>query len=185
VSTSELLTLEPLLDAVRHGVERAEWTLSGLQKTTSHEFEGRWAGEATRSAYLFFHREDLPESVSVEAFLDETSRGLRGTLSLVLDGPRLGRLGPVREVLARVAGASGETLPGPGGNPVSLKLTVRAGPSSPEEAEAQIRVKLVIPVGTFESGHSAVADLAQRAVGAFEALLERPEVAELLPPVVD
>ena len=48
-----LLTLEPLLDAVRLGVEDAGWTLSGLQKTTSHEFDGRWAGESTRSAYLF------------------------------------------------------------------------------------------------------------------------------------
>jgi hypothetical protein len=32
-------------------------SLSGLQKTTSHQFEGRWEGESTRSAYLFFHSE--------------------------------------------------------------------------------------------------------------------------------
>jgi hypothetical protein len=37
----------------------------------------------------------------------------------------------------------------------------------------------------MEAGQSAVAALTSAAVGAFEHLLERPEVAELLPPVVD
>ena len=58
VNLDEILTLEPLVDAVREGVESAGWHLSGLQKTTSLEFEGRWEGESTRSAYLFFHRAD-------------------------------------------------------------------------------------------------------------------------------
>ena len=84
-----LLTLEPFLDAVREGLEEAGWELSGLQKTTSFEFEGRWAGDSSRSAYLFFHRPDVPDWASVDAFLDETSRGLKGNLALVLDGPVL------------------------------------------------------------------------------------------------
>src|SRR4051812_43482453 len=53
---SPILTLEPLIEAVRQGLEAAGWALSGLQKTTSHEYAGRWDGESSRSAYLFFHR---------------------------------------------------------------------------------------------------------------------------------
>ena len=84
-----ILTLEPLLEAVKEGLEGAGWELSGLQKTTSYEFEGRWAGDSSRSAYLFFHSEEVPEWVSLDVFLDETSRGLKGNLALVVDGPEL------------------------------------------------------------------------------------------------
>ena len=51
---NSILTLEPLIDVVRAAVEGGGWSISGLQKTTSHQFEGRWEGEATRSAFLFF-----------------------------------------------------------------------------------------------------------------------------------
>ena len=180
-----LLTLEPLLDAVRDGVEGSGWELSGLQKTTSHEFEGRWSGESTRSGYLFFHRDDLPEAVSIEVFLDETSRGLRGNLALVLDGPVLGRLGRVRGVLERVSGAARETLPEGYRTPVSLRLGLSEAGAEPDAAEIQVRVKLAIPPAAMEAGASAVSSLATAAVAAFESLLERPEVAELLPPVVE
>ena len=182
---ADLLTLEPLLEAVRTGVEEAGWFLSGLQKTTSHEFEGKWAGESTRSAYLFFHRADLPETVAMEAFLDETSGGLRGNLALVLDGPRLGRLGAVPGVLERVAGASLETLPKGYCTPVSLRLAIPHGGTPVDRAEVQFRIKLTIPEAAMCAGASAVSALASGAVSAFEALLERPEVAEMLPPVID
>jgi hypothetical protein len=33
-----LLTLEPLIEAIRSGIEDSGWELSGLQKTTSHQF---------------------------------------------------------------------------------------------------------------------------------------------------
>jgi len=180
-----LHTLEPLIDAVRAGLEGAGWSLSGLQKTTSHEFEGRWAGESTRSAYMFFHRADLPDAVAVEAFLDETSRGLRGTLALVVDGPRLARLGSVREVLGRVATAAEETLGGDGPGPVSLRLALDGGSEGPDGAEVQFRVKVPVPRSVVEAGAKAVAARSVGAVAAFEALLERPEVAELLPPLMD
>lgn len=183
--SAALLSLEPLLEAVREGVEQAGWTLSGLQKTTSHEFEGAWAGASTRSAYLFFHREDLPESVSVEAFLDETSRGLRGNLALVLDAPPLGQAGPALAVLERVLGAAEETLPARYRVPVSIRLSAEGRRRPAAEAEVEVRVKIVIPAAAVEAGSGAVASLASFAVGAFEALLERPEVAELLPPVVE
>ena len=151
---ADLLTLEPLLEAVRTGVEDAGWLLSGLQKTTSHEFERKWAGESTRSAYLFFHRADLPESVGMEAFLDETSDGLRGNLALVLDGPPLGRLGGVSAVLERVAGATGETLPEGYRSPVALASRFQTvshrrtrprfsfGSSSPSPGRRCARVRL-------------------------------------------
>ncbi|MSR22734.1 MAG: hypothetical protein EXR92_04200 [Gemmatimonadetes bacterium] len=183
--TPDILTLEPLLEAVRGGIEQAGWVLSGLQKTTSHGFEGRWAGEATRSAYLFFHREDLPDSVSVEAFLDETSRGLRGNLSLVLDGPRLGRLGSVRDVIRRVAAAARETLPDPARSPVSVKLTLAGRSGGAEEAETQIRVKLLLSGAAVKKSAASVSAFATQGISAFEALLECPEVAELLPSVMD
>ena len=71
--SASFLTLEPLIDALREAIEAAGWSLSGLQKTTSHQFEGRWEGESTRSAYLFFHRADGPDFASVDGYLDATA----------------------------------------------------------------------------------------------------------------
>lgn len=183
--SAALLSLEPLLDAVREGIEQAGWTLSGLQKTTSHEFAGAWAGESTRSAYLFFHRDDLPESVGVEAFLDETSRGLKGNLSMVLDGPPLGKVGPAAAVLDRLVHAASETLAASYRTPVSLRLTHERRDAPLEETCVEVRIKLIIPGAAVEAGAAAVSSLATYTVGALESLLERPEVAELLPPVVE
>jgi hypothetical protein len=180
-----LLTLEPLIAAVREGVEGAGWPLSGLQKTTSHSFEGRWEGAATRSAYLFFHRDDLPGTVSVEAFLDETSAGLSGNLTLVVEGPHYGDLGRASTVLERVAGAVHETLPQLPRSPLSLRLLLPHAGTPPSRAEVQLRVRRAIPSGPVAEGERGVTAFAHEAVGAFETLLERPEVAEFLPPVVD
>src|SRR5262245_13467535 len=100
VNLDEILTLEPLVDAVREGVEAAGgWELSGLQKTTSLEFEGRWEGESTRSAYLFFHASGRADAASIDVYLDETSRGLTGNLALVVDVVRLGSLGEPQRAL--------------------------------------------------------------------------------------
>ena len=181
----EVLTLEPLLEAVRDGVEAAGWALSGLQKTTSLEFEGKWAGESTRSAYLFFHRLDLPEAVEVDAFLDETSQGLRGNLALVVDGPALSELGRVIPLLDRLASAARETLPEGYRTPISLRLSLPDSGEPGSSAGLQLRFKLRLPKSALEAGEAAVSALATAAVSAFERLLERPEVAELLPPVVE
>lgn len=180
-----LLTLEPLLEAVQDGVEHAGWRLSGLQKTTSMEFEGPWAGQSTRSAYLFFHRADLPEAVSVDVYLDETSRGLKGNLALVVDGPELGEMPDLPQLLGRVAGASAETLPSGYRTPVSVRAGMSDAGGDPSEAELQFRFKLSLPARAMRTGSSAVSALAASAVGSFERLLERPEIAELLPPVVE
>lgn len=185
MDAGDLLTLEPLLDAVRDGVESAGWLLSGLQKTTSTEFEGTWSGQTTRSAYLFFHRGDLPEAVSVDVFLDETERGLGGNLALVVDGPDLGEAGPIEPLLERISQAAAETLPQGYRTPVSVRVALPDTAADTESAEVQLRFKLRLPRSAIRTGSSAVSALASAAVAAFEHLLERPEVAELLPPVVE
>ncbi len=180
-----ILTLEPLLDAVRTGVEEAAWELSGLQKTTSHEFEGRWAGSSTRSAYLFFHRPDLPDAISVEGFLDETSRGLQGNLTLVVEGPCYGDLGQASTILERIASAARETFPAQCRTPLSLRLHLPRADTPSEEARVQLRIRVHLPPITPEIRPETVCRYTASAVGAFEAMLERPEVAEFLPPVVE
>jgi hypothetical protein len=172
-------TLEPLIEAVRDGVESRGWSLSGLQKTSSTEFEGRWAGESTRSAYLFFHREDL-ETASVEAYLDETSRGLTGNLGLVAEVRPLEELPGVPETLARVSALARAHLPEGYTTPVTLRMRLPRGDEEVEDAELETRVKLRIPRAALDAGSSAVAALASATVSALESLLEDPGAAEVL-----
>lgn len=166
-----ILTLEPLVEAVREGVEGAGWELSGLQKTTSYEFEGRWEGERTRSAYLFFHRPDRWESVSVDVYLDETSRGLRGNLALVLDGPDLGTLGDARAALERLGRAASDRLLEGYRTPVTLRLRLPDGGADPVSASSEVRFKIRIPGAAVDAGPSAVSALATASVRAFESLV--------------
>lgn len=175
-----LLTLEPLLEAVRVGVERAGWVLSGLQKTTSHEFEGRWAGDSTRSAYLFFHRHPGPEWASVDVFLDETSRGLSGNLALVLDGRVLGALGDIPGVLSTLAGLCADAMPTGAKTPLTLRLNLPS-PSTPAgDAESEIRFKLRLPAAALRAGADVVSDLAADTVHRFNGLMETERLRSLL-----
>lgn len=167
-----LHTLEPLIDAVVEGVESAGWKLSGLQKTTSEEFRGRWAGESTRSAYLFFHRPGSGDAVSVDGFLDETSQGLRGNLALVLDGPVLDDLASPRDLLRMASRAAGRCLPEGYTTPVTLRLVLPRGEDDPGEAEAELRFKLTMPATAITAGASSVSALSSAATGAFETLLD-------------
>ena len=175
-----LLTLEPLIDAVREGVDAAGWSLSGLQKTTSHQFEGRWEGESTRSAYLFFHRPHGWESVAVDVYLDETSNGLQGSLSLVVESPPLGELGDTEEALRRLGAAAAEALPRRYRTPLSLRVRLEDPAADPAAAEVELRFKIRIPRAAVESGAAAVADLSATALRAFERLLEHPGIRGLL-----
>ncbi len=170
-SSPELLTLEPFLDAVREGLERAGWELSGLQKTTSYEFEGRWAGDSSRSAYLFFHREDLPEWAGIEGFLDETSRGLRGNLALVLDGPPLVGLPDPARGLKALAALAGEALPRGYRSPLTLRYRLPGASVDPLEADTEIRFKIYLPSAAMASGADAVSSLAESAAAAFQEIL--------------
>lgn len=172
----DILTLEPLLEAVRAGVEGAGWELSGLQKTTSHRFEGRWEGESTRSAYLFFHRQDLPDWLSIDVYLDETSRGLKGNLALVLDGPDLGDLGSVPEVVDLLSRAAARILPDRYRRPLTVRFRIRDAEQRPGEAETEYRFKVHVPGSAIDAGRKAVTGLAGSVVEAFESLLEDGDV---------
>ncbi len=174
-----LLTLEPLVDAVREGVENTGWVLSGLQKTTSHEFEGRWAGESTRSAYLFFHRPGDDDRVSVDVFLDETTRGLKGNLALAVDGRLLGQLGRVHELLARLGKAADDCLIEGYRTPITLRLRTDRR-ASPDGADTECRFKLQIPSTAIAAGVGAVSALSAATVRTFEALLGAQAVVDFL-----
>jgi hypothetical protein len=170
--TSEpLLTLEPLIEAVRDGVSRAGWDLSGLQKTTSHQFEGRWDGQSSRSAYLFFHSESFPEFVSVDVFLDETTKGLRGNLTLVVEGPELSALGPMKEFLSSLATVSADCMPEGYRTSVTVRLRMDGSEEDPAAAESEVRLKLYISAKAMKAGADAVSALASSAVVAFERAL--------------
>ena len=162
-----LLTLEPLIEAVQDGIRRAGWVLSGLQKTTSHQFEGRWQGESSRSAYLFFHSDEAPDFVSIDVFLDETSKGLKGNFALVVSGPELGRLEPVPDLLAALGQVTADCLPGYCRTPFVVRLRMDGPEDDPKTAETEIRVKLTIPKGALEGGARAVAGLAFDTTTAF------------------
>lgn len=169
---ARLSSLEPLIDAVVEGVESAGWDLSGFQKTTSEEFRGRWAGESTRSAYLFFHRPNLGDGVSIDGFLDETSRGLRGNLALVVDGPTAGELDPAPEILRMASRAAGRSLPEGYSTPITVRLVLPQGEDDPQEAEMELRFKLTMPISAIAAGASSVSALASATARAFERLLD-------------
>jgi len=175
-----ILTLEPLIEAVREGVESTGWELSGLQKTTSHQFEGRWEGDSSRSAYLFFHPPDGPDWVSVDVFLDETSKGITGNLALVVDMEALGGLGDVGEVIGVLGKLSTGFLPSGYRTPVTLRFRLDDGARDPAEAESEVRFKLRFPKAALEAGASAIAALASATVRAFEALMQSPDLTQYL-----
>lgn len=175
-SDSPLLTLEPFLEAVREGLESSGWDLSGLQKTTSFEFEGRWAGDSSRSAYLFFHKERVPEWASIDVFLDETSRGLKGNIALVLEGPDLRDMRDPAEILAGLAEVARAHLPAGYRAPITLRYRLPSPDDDPLGADSEIRFKLLIPSAAIGSGFPAVSSLAQAAAGAFQAILQAPDM---------
>lgn len=174
-----LLTLEPLIEAVRAGVESAGWTLSGLQKTTSHQFEGRWEGDSTRSAYLFFHHDDRPDHVSIDVYLDETSRGLTGNLALVVDLVDLGDFGDVSRNLSRLSRMAAAHLPADFRTPVTLRFRLDDGTDEVSSATSEVRFKLRIPRRVVDAGAREAESLARSTVAAFERILQEHDLGEL------
>ena len=179
-SSEPLLTLEPLIDAVRHAVEGCEWTLSGLQKTTSHEFQGRWEGESTRSAYLFFHQPDRWEAVSIDVYLDETSRGLQGNLALVLEGRPLGELGRVEQALRVLGAASVESSRHGDRMSISLRARLSGPEADPADSDVEVRVKSKIPPAAIQRGAEAVSVFAVEVVRELERLAVDERVLALV-----
>jgi hypothetical protein len=175
-----ILTLEPLIEAIREGLEDAGWELSGLQKTTSHQFEGRWDGESTRSAYLFFHWPSSPEPVSIDVYLDETSRGLTGNIALVADLVALGELGEPGEALRILGALSSAALPRHLKTPLTLRLRLKDGTEDPAVAETEVRFKLRLPEEVLAEGPASVRLLTARTVDAFEGVISSAELARYL-----
>jgi hypothetical protein len=173
-----ILTLEPLIEAIREGLEGAGWELSGLQKTTSHQFEGRWEGESTRSAYLFFHSPSAPEPVSIDVYLDETSRGLTGNIALVVDLVALGDLLEPREALRTFGTLSSLALPRKARTPLTLRLRLQDGALDPDTAETEVRFKLRLPKDVIAGGAASVQDLVGTTVAAFESMISAAELAK-------
>lgn len=175
-----LLTLEPLIDAVRAAVDRTSWVLSGLQKTTSHEFAGLWEGDATRSAYLFFHDPEGPDHASLDVYLDETSRGLTGNLALVVDLDELGRLGDASALLVRLGRLSAPALPEIYRTPLTLRFRLGGATDEPSRAEVEARFKVVIPKSSIAAGAGAIEAVTCDSVEAFGRILSHPELEALV-----
>ncbi len=166
------------MEAVREGVEGAGWKLSGLQKTTSIEFEGRWEGESTRSAYLFFHAQHGPDDVSIDVYLDETSQGLTANLALVVDVAPLARLGEPAAVLGALGGLAKAELPVGYAAPLTLRLRLPDGAAAAGDAEGEVRFKLVLPRRSLAAGQGEVRRLAGEAVRGFERILRSRELVD-------
>ena len=178
MTTSPILTLEPLIDAVRSGVESVGWELSGLQKTTSHQFEGRWDGESTRSAYLFFHAEDGPEWVSVDVYLDETSRGVTGNLALVADLQSLGRLAPAHSLMAFLSEVADRHIDARHRRPLTLRFRMADAGGRVDDAETEVRFKVRIPGRALREGMTAVEAFAVDTMGAFGRILASSDLQD-------
>ena len=172
----KIYTLEPLIEAVRAGVESTDWKLSGLQKTTSHQFEGKWEGESTRSAYLFFHLPNGPDYASIDVYLDETSQGLAGNLALVVDLASFADLGDPEDALRRFTALSG-LLPDGYTRPLSLRFRLRDSSHEPSAAETEVRFKLGLPRKAISEGVAVVRQLVAKTVQIFEIMLSSDELA--------
>jgi hypothetical protein len=175
-----LLTLEPLVEAVRAGIDRTGWTLSGIQKTTSHQFEGEWEGESARSAYLFFHCPS-ETGASIEAYVDETIQGLAGNLALVVDLAPLSEIGDPARALAVLGPLARSALPAGYAAPLTLRLRLENAGEDPSRAEVEIRFKIRISRRVIARGAGAVAALAEAAVAGFERILAAGELERYRP----
>lgn len=147
-----------------------------MQKTTSLEFDGRWEGESTRSAYLFFHAREGPDDVSIDVYLDETSRGLTGNLALVVDVAPLARLGEPTRVLGILGGLAKAEMPSGHASPLTLRLRLPDGSKDPGGADGEVRFKLVLPSRSIAAGSGEIRRLAVEAVEAFERILGSVEL---------
>ena len=166
-------TLEPLLSVLRPLLEEGGWVLSGLQKTTSYEYEGAWEGATLRSAYAFFHRQtdEGGDGPSLEAYLDETEEGLEGALSLVMDAPGPDREPRVADVLRRAletaAGAIPEGIPAP----VSITYSGRPGSTGASSIGARVRFKARIPAAAMRGGERTLGAVTRTLLEAFDDIL--------------
>ena len=177
--SASFLTLEPLIDALREGVEASGWGLSGLQKTTSHQFEGRWDGESTRSAYLFFHRADGPDFASVDVYLDETGRGVSGNVALVVDLRPMGSIGDSGQILSALGRLSARELAHGQRRPLSLRFRLDDAEDAPADADTEVRFKVRLPRAVIRGGRSEMDPWLDSVLAGFAEILRSPELALL------
>jgi hypothetical protein len=178
--------LDGLLEPLRAGLEESGWSLAGERHGTGEGATRRRDRPArVRMADFFFHRSDLPCSVAVEGAFREGPGGVQGELVFVVEGPALSELGRASTLLERVSEAVRETFPDFPEAPLSLTLRLPSACLPPSDAHVELRVHLPLARRGFEGGAPALLPLIQESVAAFERLLERPEVAELLPPVME
>ena len=165
-------TLEPLLSVAREQLTTRGWSLSGVQKTTSYEYEGAWESASLRSAYAFFHDGEDPEGdgPALELFIDESEEGLEATLSLVADAPGLEKEPDTGALLGRAVRIAANALPVELPAPVALSYHHR-GRASPESSQARVRFKSRIPVTAIRAGESAVRATLSTLEGAFREIL--------------
>lgn len=163
-------TLEPFLSVLRPLLEGGGWVLSGLQKTTSYEYEGAWEGATLRSAYAFFHKEgdEDGDGPSLEAYLDETEDGLEGALSLVMAAPGPDLEPQVTRVLGRALDTAAQAVPEGIPAPVSITYSGRPGATEPSSIQARVRFKARIPATAIAGGERTLRSVVRSILDAFE-----------------
>jgi hypothetical protein len=124
----------------------------------------------------------VPDWVSIDVFLDETSRGLKGNLALVVDGPELSRVGDPAGVLSHLAGVARSALPVGYRTPLTLRYRLPRLGGNPAESDTEYRFKLYIPPKALSAGHSAVTALATSTARAFREILNSQELRPFLAP---
>lgn len=183
-----LVSLESFVDAVHEGATRAGWIPVSQEKSGREYLSGagtRSPVQVANTVLLRFHRSDLPCEVMLEVMAEEAEQGLSGRLSLVLFGPRYVELGPAATALNKVSAAVRETFRRNEAISIALDLMLDT-PSLPgSEARIRLRVSSQMPQRRIREGAVSVRCLLLSEISSMERLLECPEVAEFLPPVVE
>jgi hypothetical protein len=118
--------------------------------------------------------------VSIDVFLDETSRGLRGNLALVLEGPSLDSVRDPKAVLTQLSGVGRRLLPDGYRTPLTLRYRLPRLSDDPGISDTEFRFKLYVPKNALQAGHSAVVALATSTATAFRGILRAPDLRPLL-----
>jgi hypothetical protein len=118
--------------------------------------------------------------VSIDVFLDETKKGLKVNLALVVTGPELGVLGPMPELLAALAEVTADCLLEDSHTPFVLRLRMDGPKDDPRAAETEVRIKLTIPSEALSAGASTVSALASATTTAFEHVQAHQGLGSLL-----
>jgi len=115
--------------------------------------------------------------VSIDVYLDETSRGLTGNLALVIDLAPLARVGDAASALSDLGRLATAQMPAGYAAPLTLRLRLPDGASHPDDAETEVRFKLTLPSRIIAAGAEEIRSLVLETVAAFERILASGELA--------